>query len=262
MTIPVTSSRVNLDGLDPVLEFRLELMFRDPRMKGYRVISGVRTYEMQKSLYSGWRSKLAGLPGFAHYNLAANPDRKFGILPSGSYWQGSYHMVQPTTGYGHAVDITRPVGVSVGEAWSTIASVGNPLGISQTVKDEYWHVQAGNLNGHFKGPLPTKDLGMKLHIPLNSGTVEHAAAMAGNPSKVKARLYQGNLPFETTSIKHWAGVAGVTVISDQNLPTLWASWDAQLAATSDGGSTVGPSADTIADRVVAKILNVWKKGAV
>ncbi|MEZ5165713.1 MAG: hypothetical protein R2695_04180 [Acidimicrobiales bacterium] len=65
-------------------------------MAGYRVVSGVRSYQMQKSLFSGWRKKLAGLPGFEHYNQAADPDRLIGTSRDGIVFRGSTTCPSPT----------------------------------------------------------------------------------------------------------------------------------------------------------------------
>ena len=82
--IPVTSSRVKIDGLHPRFIARLEAVFADPRIANrVAVVSGVRTYAQQKYLYDGYKARK---PGF---NLAATPDRK---LSNG--FQGSYHMSQ------------------------------------------------------------------------------------------------------------------------------------------------------------------------
>ena len=93
--IPVTSSRVKIDGLHPRFIARLEAFFADPRIANrVAVVSGVRTYAQQKYLYDGYKARKRG------FNLAANPDRKLS-----NRFQGSYHMSQPAfEGFGYAVD--------------------------------------------------------------------------------------------------------------------------------------------------------------
>ena len=148
MTIPTTSTSVNVDGLHPTLYLRIDAMLADPRMKGYQVVSGVRSYELQKSLYSGWRKRLAGVPGFKHYNNAANPDAAGAATFDGLRFRGSYHMVQDDE-YGHAVDLRAPVTHSTSKRWELIGKVGREYGLHQTVSSEWWHLQARNAYGWF-----------------------------------------------------------------------------------------------------------------
>ena len=150
MAIPVTSSRVDIDGLHPEIRRRTEAFLADPRMSGYRVVSGVRSRELQQSLYSGWRKRLAGVPGYGHYNLAANPDRLLGTGFDGLVVTGSFHMPQ-SDGYGHAIDLRKPFGHSVANAWS-YARIGREYGLFQVVSSEWWHLQARNLSHWFPAP--------------------------------------------------------------------------------------------------------------
>lgn len=134
--IPVTSSRVKIDGLHPRFIARLEAFFADPRIANrVAVVSGVRTYAQQKYLYDGYK---AGKRGF---NLAANPDRK---LRNG--FQGSYHMSQPAFGgFGYAVDF-RIVGkgITTGE----VKAIAAQYGMHAPVRSEWWHHTPGSVRGN------------------------------------------------------------------------------------------------------------------
>lgn len=156
MAIPVTSSRVNIANLDPLLRYRVDLMLNDPEMKGYRVVSGVRTKKQQIALWNGWRSRLPG------YNLAANPYNTIGTTVEGWTFYGSYHM-QQVDGYGHAVDLRRPFTHSRARASALIGRIGKRYGLVQVALgaggdplNEWWHLQARTTRGYFSGPtLPT-----------------------------------------------------------------------------------------------------------
>lgn len=143
MALPTTSKWVRTDLLHPTFTARLHaLLNEDSRIAGkVKIVSGVRSYADQKRLYDGWKAGKAG------FNLAANPDRKFG---SGLF-QGSWHMQQPFDGYGHAVDL-RIVGrgLSTGD----VARIAKDYGIRQTVLNpfEWWHFQWRDSNGIFAAP--------------------------------------------------------------------------------------------------------------
>lgn len=163
--IPTTSSKVNVRDLHPVLALRLEAMLADPRMKGYRVSSGARSYESQKRLYSGWRSKL---PGF---NLAANPDAAGAPTFDGLRFRGSYHMVQDD-GYAHAVDLRAPITHTVSKRWRLVGEVAADYGLRQTVPGEWWHLQARDRTHWFDAPriaTPYEEDGMILLLDSDSG---------------------------------------------------------------------------------------------
>lgn len=134
MTIPTVSSRVNVKDLHPKFKQRLEAFFADPRIKGkVSVSSGVRTYQQQKYLYDGYKSRR---PGF---NLAANPDR---VNSAG--FQGSYHMSQPKfDGYGYAVDFRIIGRIST----SQVNAIAKEYGIVKTVASEWWHHQPCRVSG-------------------------------------------------------------------------------------------------------------------
>lgn len=131
--IPVTSSRVKIDGLHPRFIARLEAFFADPRIANrVAVVSGVRTFAQQKYLYDGYK---AGKRGF---NLAANPSRK-----RANGWQGSFHMQQPSYGgWGYAVDL-RIVGkgISTGE----VKAIAKQYGCHAPIRSEWWHFVPGNI---------------------------------------------------------------------------------------------------------------------
>lgn len=133
--IPVTSSRVKLDGLHPRFIARLEAFFADPRIKGrVAVVSGVRSYAQQKYLYDGYKAKKRG------FNLAANPDRK---LSNG--FQGSYHMAQPAfEGFGYAVDF-RIVGTGI--STNEVKRIATEYGMHAPVRSEWWHHTPGSVKG-------------------------------------------------------------------------------------------------------------------
>lgn len=172
MTIPVTSPSVNVDDLHPVLFLRVEAMLADPRMAGYRVVSGVRTYEMQKSLFSGWRKRLARVPGFQHYNRAANPDLAGAATFDGLAFRGSYHMIQDD-GYGHAVDLRGPATHTRAKKWRLVGEVGDDYGLRQTVAGEWWHLQARDKTHWFDAPRIASSTGedsMILLLDSDSGT--------------------------------------------------------------------------------------------
>jgi len=142
MTLPTTSKWVRTDLLHPTMKARLHAFLNeDSRIAGkVKIVSGVRSYADQKRLYDGWVQRKAG------FNLAANPDRKFGKL-----FQGSWHMQQPFDGYGHAVDLRI-----TGRGLSTVdvARIAKDYGIKQTVLNpfEWWHFQWRDSNGIFPAP--------------------------------------------------------------------------------------------------------------
>lgn len=135
--IPVTSSRVKIDGLHPRFIARLEAFFKDSRIANrVAVVSGVRTYAQQKYLYDGYKARKRG------FNLAANPDRK---LSNG--FQGSYHMSQPAFGgFGYAVDF-RIVGkgITTGEVMKIARQYGMHAPIAHK---EWWHHTPGKVVGN------------------------------------------------------------------------------------------------------------------
>ena len=134
--IPVTSSRVKIDGLHPRFIARLEAFFADPRIANRGAgVSGVRTYAQQKYLYDGYKARK---PGF---NLAANPDRK---LSNG--FQGSYHMSQPAfDGFGYAVDFRiTGKGITTGE----VKHIATQYGMHAPVRSEWWHHTSGPVRGN------------------------------------------------------------------------------------------------------------------
>ena len=145
MSIPVVNSGVNVDLLHPEMKDRLRKFFADPRIKGkVAVVSGVRTLAQQRYLYNGYK---AGKRGF---NLAANPDRKFG-----GGFQGSWHMQQPALGhYGYAVDF-RIVGKGI--STTQVNAIAKEYGIVKTVPSEWWHHQCyGHLGGGKYGWYPVQ----------------------------------------------------------------------------------------------------------
>lgn len=150
--IPTTYASVNVADLEPTLALRIEAMLADRRMKGYKVVSGVRTKAHQIRLWEGW------LAGKAGYNLAANPYRTISNTFDGLVIKGSYHM-QQSDGYGHAVDLRKPITHSVAKAAELIGRVGRDYGLVQVAlhaggkhNNEWWHLQARNSQRWFDGP--------------------------------------------------------------------------------------------------------------
>jgi len=77
-------------------------------------------------------------------------------------------MVQ-ADGYGHAVDLKRPVGVTRKQADRAVKPYLEKWGLRQTVRSEWWHVQALTSSGWVPGPLPESN-GMILTYDTDSDT--------------------------------------------------------------------------------------------
>jgi len=138
MTIPVTSSGVDLSLLHPTFRKRLEAFFADARIVNrVKVVSGCRSYATQARLYKKYKS--------GRGNLAANPDRRFG---KNNFWRGSWHM-QQEDGYCYAVDF-RITGSGI-STWE-VNNIAKEYGIHPTVASEWWHHQPRNGNGWFDAP--------------------------------------------------------------------------------------------------------------
>ena len=135
----------NVADLDPLLVWRLAAAYKSSQLlRDYVTIeSGVRTRAEQEYLFAGWKART---PGF---NLAADPDRIIG-RHGDTVWRGSYHMSQET-GYGYAVDLTRP-GRHVG--WDAVHRELRAMGLHTTVPGEPWHHQATTIRGPLPGPFP------------------------------------------------------------------------------------------------------------
>ena len=143
MSIPTTSSRVDLSLLHPRFKKRLEAFFDDPRIRGrVSVSSGCRSYAQQKRLYDKYRS--------GRGNLAANPDRRFGpkALDGKGIWRGSWHMPQNDS-FCYAVDLHR-----LNNELSTweINNIAKEYGIHPTVEGEWWHHQPRKTSEWFDAP--------------------------------------------------------------------------------------------------------------
>ena len=149
MALPTTSKHVRVDLLHPTFKARLDaLLNSEPDVVGRaKIVSGVRSFADQKYFWDGYQNKLKGKAGYSHFNLAANPHRKFG----GGLFQGSWHMQQPFDNYGHAVDIR----LSGGLTWAKFVPIAKEYGVCQTVfrpQYEPWHYQWRNSNGIFQAP--------------------------------------------------------------------------------------------------------------
>tara|TARA_R110002020_G_scaffold392190_1_gene602480 strand:+ start:566 stop:952 length:387 start_codon:yes stop_codon:yes gene_type:complete len=57
-------------------------------------------------------------------------------------------------GYGHAVDLRRPAGVTRSMADKAIKPYLAKWGLRQTVRSEWWHLQCLTSQGWVDGPLP------------------------------------------------------------------------------------------------------------
>ena len=138
----------NLRGVHPILEFRIRGLLSEPALKRYGTYPAVRRYSKQKALYDKYKA--------GRGNLAANPDRVLRTSRKFPYaWKprGSWHMEQ-ADGYGHAVDLKRPWGVSRSQADRAVKPYLAKWGLKQTVRSEWWHVQALTSSGWVDGPLP------------------------------------------------------------------------------------------------------------
>ena len=144
MSIPAKKG-VDLSLLHPRVVKRLEAFFNDPRIKGrVRVTSGCRTYAKQKYFYDGYKARKAG------FNLAANPDRRFGPkgLNGQGIWRGSWHMEQED-GYCYAVDFGL-CGSGI-KTWE-VQNIAKSYGIHPTVASEWWHHQPRQSADWFDAP--------------------------------------------------------------------------------------------------------------
>ena len=144
MSIPAKKG-VDLSLLHPRFVKRLEAFFNDPRIKGrVRVTSGCRTYAKQKYFYDGYKARKAG------FNLAANPDRRFGPkgLNGQGIWRGAWHMEQED-GYCYAVDFGL-CGSGI-KTWE-VQNIAKSYGIHPTVASEWWHHQPRQSADWFDAP--------------------------------------------------------------------------------------------------------------
>jgi hypothetical protein len=122
----------NLAGVHPILEFRIRGLLSEPKLKRYGTYRAVREYSKQRALRD---AHLAG-----RGNLAADPDR---VLRTGLAFpytwrpRGSWHMRQ-ADGYGHAVDLRRPAGVTRAMADKAVKPYLAKWGLAQTVRSEWW----------------------------------------------------------------------------------------------------------------------------
>ena len=126
--LPLVHNRVRVDLLHPTFVARLDAL-------------------LNGEFNGKAKNKLKGKAGYSHFNLASNPDRKFG----GGLFQGSWHMQQPFDNYGHAVDIRLYSGLT----WAKFVPVAKQYGVCQTVfrpQYEPWHYQWRNSNGIFQAP--------------------------------------------------------------------------------------------------------------
>ena len=165
----------NLAGVHPILELRIRGLLSEPALRRYGTYPAVRLYSKQKALYDRYKA--------GRGNLAANPDR---ILRTGKNFpyawkpRGSWHMEQ-ADGYGHAVDLKRPVGVTRAMADRAVKPYLAKWGLKQTVRSEWWHLQALTSSGWIDGPLP-EDSGM--FLTYDSNTDEYRVGIPGEGTAV------------------------------------------------------------------------------
>lgn len=148
---------MSLDGIHPILRMRIEGLLSEPALKRYSYFPPVREYSKQKRLYDAYKA--------GRGNLAANPDRILTTSKAFPYkWspRGSWHMRQ-ADGYGHAVDLKRPVGVTRGQADRAVKPYLAKWGLRQTVSSEWWHLQALTSSGWVPGPLPESNGMLLIH---------------------------------------------------------------------------------------------------
>ena len=165
----------NLRGVHPILEFRIRGLLSEPALKRYGTYPAVRTYAKQKALRDRY---LRG------GNLAASPDRVLRTGKSFPYaWKprGSWHMEQ-ADGYGHAVDLKRPLGVSRSQADKAVRPYLAKWGLKQTVwPKEWWHVQALTSQGWIDGPLPESS---GMFLTYDSSNDEYRVGIPGEGTAV------------------------------------------------------------------------------
>ena len=143
MAIPTFDGSANVHLWHPVFRARVEGLCADPRMRGLlMVFSGVRTEQEQRRLWEGYQNKLRGVPGFAGFNTAANPDS---VLQTSWYGLGtrvgSWHMVQ-RDGFGYACDFAysqlpsdiKEILIAVAGEYRLVETVFTP-------EYEPWHYQ-------------------------------------------------------------------------------------------------------------------------
>ena len=154
--IPTTSRHVDLSTLSPLMIERLEAFFKDslitPPGKNSKVavVSAGRTKAQQAKLRKRY------LDGKSV--LAADPERT--IPGGGGFFKGSWHMVQPGSGYAHAVDF-RIVGK--GLTTDQVNECAITYGLVPTIRSkEWWHHQERDAVGAFDAPAmggkPAKEI--------------------------------------------------------------------------------------------------------
>jgi hypothetical protein len=201
----------NLAGVHPILEFRIRGLLSEPKLKRYGTYRAVREYSKQRALRD---AHLAG-----RGNLAADPDR---VLRTGLAFpytwrpRGSWHMRQ-ADGYGHAVDLRRPAGVTRAMADKAVKPYLAKWGLAQTVRSEWWHLQALTSSGWVDGPAPSGD--SEMFITYDTDQDEHIVHVAGVGSAV------------VNSPAHWQEVIAKGrmsgVYESKHMNALWAAMKKQ-----------------------------------
>lgn len=159
MRLPAASDRVRLEIVHPRLLERAGALLEDKRVRGrYTVVSGGRLRGAPGDIdradalsigtgwyfWEGYQRKLAGQPGYSHFNLAANPKKKWGSGSDSGI--GSKHCQQNTPEglYGLALDIR----LSDGLVWPKVHQWAGEYGLLFPLADkakfgkwaEPWHM--------------------------------------------------------------------------------------------------------------------------
>ena len=156
----MASIDANLAGVHPILDFRIRGLLSEPALRRYGTYPAVREYAKQKALHDRYKA--------GRGNLAADPDRVLRTGPAFPYaWtpRGSWHMRQED-GWGHAVDLRRPVGVTRAMADRAVKPYLARWGLKQTVRSEWWHLQALTSHGWVDGPTPSEHEGNETDMQL------------------------------------------------------------------------------------------------
>jgi hypothetical protein len=143
--------------LHPEFVRRLDRFLADPEIRGrFRVGFTSRSYQRQQQLRRGWLKRLAGVPGFRRFNLAADPDRTIGRTDEGWVARGSWHMVQED-GFAYAVDLSRKRVITAKNAQEVIDRIAPGYGLRRTVPSEWWHIQGRVVTGWLFDPQTGAD---------------------------------------------------------------------------------------------------------
>jgi hypothetical protein len=100
-------------------------------------------------------------------------------------------------GWGHAVDLKRPVGVTQVHADRTIKPYLKKWGLKQTVTSEWWHVQALTSSGWVEGPTPESNGMFILYDPMKDeyrvGIPGEGTAVINSPEHWREVIAKGRI---------------------------------------------------------------------